>query len=385
MRLRGEDVERLSDELRAAYTPSELRQFLRTRLERSLDDISVADTYPAQSFALVEAAERGDWVPELVAAAHESRPGNAAFQEFAQRLGAGARVALATDSGQQELDASGLERVIVKSNQFLDIEEFRSRMSAIEPTVCRVEVPTTGGEVFGTGFLVAPDLVMTNYHVAEAVIPDSETSKAGVTADPAKVRLRFDFKRLPDTTVINPGEVVGLAADWLVDSSPMTIAEAKGEGSGPEPGPAQLDYAILRTAEPVGTLRIGSNAQSSDQVRGWIRLARAPQSPRKGDPMIIVQHPERAPMQIAIDTSAVLDYNDNKTRIRYRTNTLSGSSGSPCFDQHWNIVALHHFGDPNFWPWHRPGYNQGVPIPAILDLLEVRGLGADVSRSASGT
>jgi V8-like Glu-specific endopeptidase len=57
------------------------------------------------------------------------------------------------------------------------------------------------------------------------------------------------------------------------------------------------------------------------------------------------------------------------TRVRYRTNTEGGSSGSPCFDADWNLIALHHLGDPNF---STPTYNQGIPFTAIVDLLEKR-------------
>ena len=37
-------------------------------------------------------------------------------------------------------------------------------------------------------------------------------------------------------------------------------------------------------------------------------------------------------------------------------------------------VALHHSGDPNFDPAHKPDYNEGIPFTAILALLEKRGL-----------
>jgi V8-like Glu-specific endopeptidase len=61
--------------------------------------------------------------------------------------------------------------------------------------------------------------------------------------------------------------------------------------------------------------------------------------------------------------------NANQTRLRYKTNTESGSSGSPVFEQHWNLIALHHSGDPDFSKFHHPQYNQGVPIGLIVELL----------------
>jgi V8-like Glu-specific endopeptidase len=74
-----------------------------------------------------------------------------------------------------------------------------------------------------------------------------------------------------------------------------------------------------------------------------------------------------APLKLAMETQAIMGLNQNSTRVKYRTNTEPGSSGSPCFDADWNLVALHHLGDPNF---SKPEYNQGIPFMAILDALE---------------
>jgi hypothetical protein len=77
-------------------------------------------------------------------------------------------------------------------------------------------------------------------------------------------------------------------------------------------------------------------------------------------------------LKLALDTEAVIGVNDSGTRVRYRTNTDEGSSGSPCFDDRWNLVALHHAGDPKFAPLYHPEYNQGIPFAAIRALLEQR-------------
>ncbi len=68
---------------------------------------------------------------------------------------------------------------------------------------------------------------------------------------------------------------------------------------------------------------------------------------------------------MALDTEAVIGLNDNKTRVRYTTDTEPGSSGSPCFNQNWELVALHHSGDPNWLP----SWNEGIPTDLILDHL----------------
>ena len=77
--------------------------------------------------------------------------------------------------------------------------------------------------------------------------------------------------------------------------------------------------------------------------------------------MIIVQHPEGDPLKFAIDQQAIIELVHSGLRLRYHTNTVNGSSGSPCFSMDWKLLALHHLGDPS------PSelYNKGVPVGLI--------------------
>jgi hypothetical protein len=88
--------------------------------------------------------------------------------------------------------------------------------------------------------------------------------------------------------------------------------------------------------------------------------------------MFILQHPDGEPLKLALDTQSVIAVNPNGARVRYRTNTEPGSSGSPCFDADWNLIALHHLGDRN---WQNPQFNQGIPFKAIVAHLEASGKG----------
>jgi hypothetical protein len=58
-----------------------------------------------------------------------------------------------------------------------------------------------------------------------------------------------------------------------------------------------------------------------------------------------------------------------------RTNTEPGSSGSPCFDQDWGLVALHHAGDPDFSFGHAAAFNEGIPFGRIVAHLARPGVG----------
>ena len=47
---------------------------------------------------------------------------------------------------------------------------------------------------------------------------------------------------------------------------------------------------------------------------------------------------------MALKTESVIGFNANQTRLRHRTNTEPGSSGSPLFDQNRRIIGTLHGG-----------------------------------------
>ena len=69
-----------------------------------------------------------------------------------------------------------------------------------------------------------------------------------------------------------------------------------------------------------------------------------------------------------------LGNNGNNTRIRHNANTEGGSSGSPCFTVDLYLFGLHHAGDPNFDPDHKPDYNQAIPISNIVSHLQANNI-----------
>lgn len=358
----------LRDILLGAYSRNSLEQMLWYRLGRKLDHIVAEAGLGDVVFALIKVAEENDWTVDLVAAARESRPRNAALMAFSQQFGLapeGLPEFSSPRSGVAELPVNaGLETMVRMSNRFLNVQLWLDRLGEITGQVCRVDIK---GEGMGTGFLVGPDLVMTNYHVVEQAI----TGENGIA--PSDVSLRFDFKMLSDGRTINSGSVFALAAgDWLMDSSPPNPSERPGAAGGELPKPDQLDYALLRTAARPGETAVGKTdlPLAGERPRGWLRVKRqhdfAP-----GTPLFIVQHPLTAPLRLALETDAVIGLNENKTRVTYRTNTVFGSSGSPVFDQNWDLVALHHGFEAN--------QNRGVPFGAIAKLFDERGLTSDLS------
>jgi V8-like Glu-specific endopeptidase len=366
--LTGEQYQAFVDGLVAAFPNSiDLAMMLQFRLTKSLNAIVAPGPTSHQAFSLIQTSEAEGWTFALLEAARKSRPGSAALLAAAQLIGTPTNV----PAGPQ------LEKVINKLNKFHDITRWREAMAAIETRVCRISVSTNKGKIFGTGFLVGPDVVMTNHHVIDAVIAGekNEQNANGRSAKATDVVCQFDYKKVAG--YLNQGIEVKLATKWLIDSSPASAVDLMPEPKPGLPGVEELDYALLRLERKLGDQPItgtGENAELQADKRGWIKVPAGKQTFDAQTPIFIVQHPDAAPLAFAMDTTGVLGPNGNGTRVKYTTNTLGGSSGSPCFNQDWELVALHHSGDPNFDPITKPAYNEGIPMHAIRRLLAQRQL-----------
>jgi hypothetical protein len=262
----------------------------------------------------------------------------------------------------------GFERTIKRHLPQLNVRPWRQLMLQSEGCVCRVEV---GSDGVGTGFLVGPDVLLTNYHVLRPLID-------GTTA-PDQVKFRFDYALQPNGRE-TPGQLLSLHQDWVIDHSKFTVAEENLTPDKALPTIDELDYALVKLERPVGNEAL-SGSDDAALPRGWLEVPTAPPLIMADMPILILQHPNAQPLKLALDTQGVISVNANNTRVRYATNTESGSSGSPCFDLNWNLVALHHYGDPAY---KHPQYNQGIPIARIRDRLTRQGK-ADVLAAAPVT
>jgi V8-like Glu-specific endopeptidase len=367
--LTGSQQAQLSEALQAAFPEvDDLKLMLQFKLNIRLAKItSPLKRYDHIVFELIVDAEAKGYTSDLIRAAREANPGNPKLLTFAQTIGAAIGI---VDHERHVVDPSTLERIIRQSNLFLDLDTWRSRLGEIEGQICRVEIATTQGQIYGTGFLVAPDVVMTNYHVIEAVHRGKRgtPTSLGPTAQVNDVTFRFDYKVLNNSRDVHPGTCYSLTVDdWLIDWSPVSVADLQRTGL---PQPDELDYALLRVDGRPGDEPIGGRTNAKAPPRGWIQLHDPACAFEPGSPLFIVQHPSGGPLKLALDTDAVIALNENKTRVTYRTNTEPGSSGSPCFNQDWTLIALHHIGDPSFIST----YNQGIPIDTIVQLLKQRNL-----------
>jgi hypothetical protein len=363
--LNGKQWQELSEALRSAFNYNRFLRLLQFRLEKSLQDITLASEFEQVVFDVIERAEAEGWTMRLITAARESAPDNLKLIAFAQQF-----ELVSTDASR-----ATLEQTIVETNSFLDVDAWLENAGRVEPCVCRIEVKLNGRMAYGSGFLVGPSLLVTNYHVMEAVIlgEQGKTTSSGLSATRDDLVLRFDYKRLGDGDVVNPGVEHKLAENWLETSSPYSSADLKNAGDS-LPAPNELDFVLARLEKAAGNEKVGGSGEPESSARGWLEVPDSVHEFVPDSSLFILQHPEGAPLKLALDTHSVIGVNANGTRVRHRTNTEGGSSGSPCFDENWNLVALHHSGDPNYDGINPPGYNRAIPIAAIRGLLGDRDL-----------
>ncbi len=304
----------------------------------------------AQAFDLITWAHARGRVKDLVLGARIANPGNPALLEFAQELGL-------TSSVESRRT---LEAFVGDNRTFVDVAVWRTQLSKLEWRMCRVDVNEVGA---GTGFLIGPDVVLTNHHVVRQAIARK--------IQPKQLSCLFDFK-VAENKVLSTGVrfKLGDGDNWNIGFSPHSAHDLEHDPKSGEPSMNELDFALLRLAEPAGELPAGGFANG--EARGWVGLSDETLDFSTIHNVAILQHPRREPLKLATGTNETITLNGAGNRIRYAVPTQPGSSGSPVFDSDWDIVALHHSGDPDTV---KPEYNEGIPMsviaqhPAVADYL----------------
>ena len=275
------------------------------------------------------AARLASTVPPLMLEPLAATIGRAEFTSTAVAL---QREEQPNSAALSALTAEVLQRIALRSIEFVNAQDFRTTMAERERAVCRVDYPCETGQ--GTGFLVARDVVMTNCHVMEPFMGNGRQA--------SEVCCRFGYQMTSAAAQPEAGVAYDLADNWLVASSPVD----------------QLDYALVRLRQQVP---IAADPGLRPPLRPMTH------SFEPGESIFILQHPKTAPLKLA--SGGLVKAEDR--RVFYLANTLKGSSGSPCFDGNWRLVALHRSGEDVA--------NVGVPFAAILADLQAKNLATILS------
>src|SRR5215213_1813909 len=200
-----------------------------------------------------------------------------------------------------------LERII-NGNDLLNINYLDKGLLAAG-AVGRVIVCGSDGELlgYGTGSMISPRLMLTNNHV----LADAETARQSQL----EFNYQFDARGKPVPTEV---------FDLLPDDFFYTNRE--------------LDFSVVAVA---GRSQSG---RASLADFGSLKLNREVGKVSPGESLTIIQHPGGNPKQIAVRQNQLLKI--ERLFLWYMTDTAPGSSGSPVFNDQWQIVALHHSGVP---------------------------------------
>ena len=363
MQVKGRDYQLLNEALVGAFGIDSMEVMLQFGLEERLEVLVGRAPLNTTVFKLIEVYNRRDQVEKLVQAARRFNPTNGQLYEVAYSLDRTTQVTAHIGDSVTPVAGGELEKLVRRQVPKLSAREMREQMMRVEGQMCVIErhLLSGRGEARGSGFLIGPDAVLTNYHVVEGFLNGSQAQQ---------LQVRFDAL-LQEDGVREPDEGVLVAVHEIVAARPYTAADP-GNVNQP-PAPDELDFAILLLADEAGNAQVGGAAgpHQSKAIRGWMALPHPDPVFEAGNPLIIYQYPGGRELMLAIDTEAVLGLVWDGLRLRYRNNTEPGSSGSPVLNFDWELVALHHAGAPGSEP---AAYNQGIPVAQIAAYLESQGL-----------
>jgi len=198
-------------------------------------------------------------------------------------------------------DEEELQSFLKEPPDLIDIA-FLSQAILRSRSVCKIEIPSIGRT--GTGFLITNNLVLTNYHVLKDSIDED------LEANAQNLVLHFGYYTGEGSTQL-----------FALDAHDPVVAQSSVD---------QLDFALLRVNQAILTAHDLGPAVPSRAL------------PSKGSGLHILQHPQGGTMKLGLSSNGVTGVYEDRGLIQYVTRASNGSSGAPCFNDKWEVVAIHH-------------------------------------------
>lgn len=229
-------------------------------------------------------------------------------------------------------DNLSLERIV--GNNDLFPLHFLEKGLRVAKSICRIVIKDGNGSNvgFGTGFMIAPNLLLTNNHV----LPDRDHAMSS--------RAQFNYEVDEN---FNPRKV----QEFQLSPNQLYITNK------------DLDYTLVAIQE-VSAEGVGI------QDFGYLPLIKQQGKALLGEYVSIIQHPKGEFKAVVLRENQITDILDNF--IHYSADTEPGSSGSTVFNDQWQVIALHHSSVPD--PNHDGQFiaNEGIRVSSILADIETQ-------------
>lgn len=206
------------------------------------------------------------------------------------------------------------------------------RMLELAPSICRFDVDMNGTPAYGSGFRIAPDLLLTNWHVFH-----HKTTGVRATAVTAEFGYEYDGAGTALPPVSIPCDIDSIVTnkedDWAIIRPKVAIEDK---------------WPIIKLSEAV--------------------------EPKVESSAFIIQHPMGTRKRIGYVRNQVSAFDARV--VHYLTDTQEGSSGSPVFNDDGQLIALHHAGGkPQDLTGKAPvKKNEGIRISRIVAGLAAAGV-----------